>query len=74
MNDNGVVCELKTVNGEQRTRYVSFKIQNRACNKRKHPSYLHRSRYSSPVNCPISVGMVPVSWFMTVAIRITKNG
>jgi hypothetical protein len=71
MNDNGVVGELRAINGGKRTKYVSL---YRAWKERKHPSYLPRYRYSSTVNCPISVGMVPERWLLPVVIRITRNG
>jgi hypothetical protein len=29
-NDDGVVGELRAINGEKRTKYVSLKIKNRA--------------------------------------------
>jgi hypothetical protein len=45
-----------------------------AWKERKHPSYLPSLTSLSTVNCPISVGMVPESWFASVVIRITKNG
>jgi hypothetical protein len=35
MNDNGVVGELRAINGEKMTKYVSLEIKNRACKERK---------------------------------------
>jgi hypothetical protein len=40
MNDNGVVGELRAINGEKRTKYASLWIKNRARKDRKHSSYL----------------------------------